>query len=487
MRSSSPINSSPSSHQPSSSRVAKRTYSKRVTVHVQKRKAQAALPSSDTEESGEDDEIQLGRKNFAGESKKMRRGLDRGSPSPRRIAGWNLEVEGHEEEEEQEMVEETSPTRRTERRSKLSNSECSSILASPTRSASPPKPLWKRSGDTLQESRTRETNGQRSRSMSGSYGIYGAGSRAVPVVNLEPPSSSPTLNIRTRNPSTPPRKSHRAAGPLMPHSSPRDLSALFAAVSPARHPALSQQLRSGGEGSKGGSVSQPGKAVRTGGLRRMLTKTQSLGAVPDSPSKPGATSKFSAEDSLSDKSTPLSGLSTPSRSIGPTRSLPESPLRSSHLTATPRLVLDSALAVPSGSGGKAKRTYGGSRTFLAESSGPAAGVSVARSDDTEVLGRNDILAKQSYAELRKRYGVDNTEAADDGSESGILIGVGLQSPTEQEHQGLTNQQDQLPAGAPQPISDMRSRGENRRFMDEIGYLADGIADSAASISLKRAR
>jgi hypothetical protein len=45
----------------------------------------------------------------------------------------------------------------------------------------------------------------------------------------------------------------------------------------------------------------------------------------------------------------------------------------------------------------------------------------------------------------------------------------------------------LLARAPQTVSDMRSKGENRRFMDELGYLIEGLGDPSASISSKRSR
>jgi len=45
----------------------------------------------------------------------------------------------------------------------------------------------------------------------------------------------------------------------------------------------------------------------------------------------------------------------------------------------------------------------------------------------------------------------------------------------------------LIARAPQSANDMRSKGENRRFMDETGYLLDGIEDESATKGFRRAR
>lgn len=73
----------------------------------------------------------------------------------------------------------------------------------------------------------------------------------------------------------------------------------------------------------------------------------------------------------------------------------------------------------------------------------------------------------SYVELRQRYEVDNT--IQHTSRSASLL------------------QDMLQARAPETVSDMRSRGENRRFIDELGYLFDGISDPAANSSFRRSR
>lgn len=43
------------------------------------------------------------------------------------------------------------------------------------------------------------------------------------------------------------------------------------------------------------------------------------------------------------------------------------------------------------------------------------------------------------------------------------------------------------ARAPQSANDMKSKGENRRFMDETGYLLDGIEDESGTKGFRRAR
>jgi len=75
----------------------------------------------------------------------------------------------------------------------------------------------------------------------------------------------------------------------------------------------------------------------------------------------------------------------------------------------------------SGAGGrKAKRTYGRSRTFLEETNGAEAGLAALADHDTE--------EKQSYAEMRRKYEVDNAVAG--GSSPGLLAVCGLRGASE---------------------------------------------------------
>jgi hypothetical protein len=45
----------------------------------------------------------------------------------------------------------------------------------------------------------------------------------------------------------------------------------------------------------------------------------------------------------------------------------------------------------------------------------------------------------------------------------------------------------LAAKAPESVNDMRSKGGNRRYMDETGYLLDGIIEAGASKGFKKSR
>jgi hypothetical protein len=143
---------------------------------------------------------------------------------------------------------------------------------------------------------------------------------------------------------------------------------------------------------------------RPGGMRRMLTKSQSMATDPRSEVHPG--------------STQLAGSSTPTR-ISRTQSLPESPLRRNEYESTsdPALFLMPAAAPQEDSEGSAKRTYGKSRSFAitAESRKSTA--------PSEIPGESDVSAKESYAELRKRYEVDNSDVNGSRSSSSTTVGI----------------------------------------------------------------
>lgn len=154
-------------------------------------------------------------------------------------------------------------------------------------------------------------------------------------------------------PSTPPRQSKKP-GSITPLSSPRDLSSLFSPT--PRSP----------------SHDSPTNQKRPGGMRRMLTKAQSLGDTVYT-SKP---------------TTPAP--STPSRATR-TQSMPDSPLAE----ASPGLDRPPSALEPDVAS-KARRTYGGTRSFLEAVS-------------TEVM-EEDIEDRHTYAELRGRFEVDSGDA-----------------------------------------------------------------------------
>jgi hypothetical protein len=129
------------------------------------------------------------------------------------------------------------------------------------------------------------------------------------------------------------------------------------------------------------------------------------------------------------------------------------------------------------------RTYAGrSRSFLVElptDSNPDSGV------DADDLG---IEIRESYKDLRLRWGVDN-------SEDDPRLAVSSRSSPEPEsgRKGKGKAKERPKAVLPpnmmndlKSITELRSKGESRRFMDEVGYLFEGM-DQDAGIRVRRGR
>lgn len=104
------------------------------------------------------------------------------------------------------------------------------------------------------------------------------------------------------------------------------------------------------------------------------------------------------------------------------------------------------------------RTYSQARSFLI----PIPPSPDAKSSETQTnVAESQVLHRESYADLRKRFRVDIS--SDDEIEEGLMGPLDLKS-----------------------ISELRDKGENRRFLDEIGYLLEGL-DSKMTIAVKRLR
>jgi hypothetical protein len=112
------------------------------------------------------------------------------------------------------------------------------------------------------------------------------------------------------------------------------------------------------------------------------------------------------------------------------------------------------------------RTYAGkSRSFLIHL--PA-----------NVLHSQEGVESESYTSLRTKYNIDIS--SDDPSYP--------RSPPPSHSKGKHNQID-LDPNMHNPLSsitDLRSKGESRRFLDEVGYLFEGM-DTQCGITLRRAR
>lgn len=135
------------------------------------------------------------------------------------------------------------------------------------------------------------------------------------------------------------------------------------------------------------------------------------------------------------------------------------------------------------------RTYAGrSRSFLVAlpSTGAPGGASTSAHDleDEATLdaSQEEEAPRESYTDLRLRWGVDNSEddpyphpVADDDSPRRKGKNV---APPRHLPPGMMNDL--------KSISELRSKGEVRRFLDEMGYLFEGLVVDAA-LGVRRGR
>ena len=183
--------------------------------------------------------------------------------------------------------------------------------------------------------------------------------------------------------------------------------------------------------------------------------------------------------------------STPSRDKGKHKEVVE-----------PDAALNPLLPLPRPTSNMARTYAGKSRSFLvtipASSLGPNSvvlphGMNVSIGDDED-----DYLTRESYSSLRARWGVDNSEddpypvhSPDSGSKRPCATGTPGGSPSRAGKGGKKASVPSipLPPGMMNPlksITELRSKGENRRFLDEIGYMFEGMSKKGA-LSLRRTR
>ncbi|KAI0264708.1 hypothetical protein BC834DRAFT_825952 [Gloeopeniophorella convolvens] len=127
------------------------------------------------------------------------------------------------------------------------------------------------------------------------------------------------------------------------------------------------------------------------------------------------------------------------------------------------------------------RTYAGrSRSFLVEL--PADG-SAGGGMDADDLG---LEMRESYKDLRMRWGVDNSE-----DDPHPVYSARSSPGPESGRKGKGKAKDRPKVVLPpnmmndlKSITELRSKGESRRFMDEVGYLFEGM-DQSANIRVRR--
>lgn len=205
-------------------------------------------------------------------------------------------------------------------------------------------------------------------------------------------------------------------------------------------------------------------------LRRAKTESlvslQSVDEVQSGPSAPRRLTSMDTEE-----------LVNPDRPRSGSESVHSTPSKSASFEDPP-------LTRPSLSGPASNvRTYGGkSRSFL---------VSLGPAGDDPLMGdsqEDDFTIRASYNELRERWGVDNSED-DPYPEFPSNASPGDKSKRKGKGKQAALPVVRLPSGMMndlKSITELRSKGESRRFLDEVGYLFEGLEESSA-LGVKRTR
>ncbi|CAL1709185.1 unnamed protein product [Somion occarium] len=235
---------------------------------------------------------------------------------------------------------------------------------------------------------------------------------------------------------------------------------------------------------------KPTPSAKTGGIaKRMLRRSQtdsSFSVVSHS---------LSTIDSqaIAGPSTPrkLTGAKTESTinliSTSPS-SAPQTPSKSKSVGN-----LSSPPARPSIAATSGIRTYGGkSRSFLVALPTATGSVSLldaqSQSQEDDILQvdtqEEDFEIRESYSELRARWGVDNSD-----DNPWPLVSPDTSPGDKSKRKGKSKQipAPPLPNGMMndlKSISELRSKGETRRFLDDMGYLFEGL-DPKGAMGVRR--
>ncbi|KAJ7777419.1 hypothetical protein B0H16DRAFT_1712422 [Mycena metata] len=230
---------------------------------------------------------------------------------------------------------------------------------------------------------------------------------------------------------------------------PRDLSQIFEAVTPSTSNSPS-----------------PGKLAK-----RMLSRSRtesSIASGSGSGSKNSSTGSIFRTPSLPDTFQPPPNA-PPSPGKPPTTEAKQSPV--------PR---------PKLSG----RTYAGnSRSFLVPIP-----VNPGTLEQLQEELDDEFASRESYTSLRTRWGVDESEDDPYAYGSPTRSGSNLSTPNASPPKGGKGKGKARPEPVPLPngmmnplksITELRNQGESRRFLDEVGYLWEGL-DKSGGLGLRRA-
>ncbi|KAF4610570.1 hypothetical protein D9613_007096 [Agrocybe pediades] len=274
-----------------------------------------------------------------------------------------------------------------------------------------------------------------------------------PVQRIPSPTRTESVDSSHSGKRSPEEKANGSLKNPTPQPSPskpskpiRDLSSIFDDIIPSKSPAPS-----------------PSKLAK-----RMLARSKTESSIESQSGNHGDTFTLERTPSLPN--------------------LPPSPSKPSKSPTVSRSLTTSVIPTLPASKKTVTRTYAGSyRSFLvplpSSSKDPLAAT----------MEEDELDARESYSSLRNRWGVDNSE--DDPypilSPSPTKSNVSTPSPSRlrkgKSKDGTTGVRplDLVNMNALKSISELRNKGESRRFLDEVGYLFEGM-DSTGAIALRRA-
>lgn len=252
--------------------------------------------------------------------------------------------------------------------------------------------------------------------------------------------------------------------PLTPKKPARDLSGLFDFT-----PSKSVTKSTGKHGDKSATSG-------SGIAKRMLSRSRTESSF-ESGSQSQSQSLASLSSSLSQASLAAKGDAGTSRSPSPFKQTPSLPPPSATVS----------LPAPSTAH---TRTYAGkSRSFLislpASSIADPSGANIGLGVEDPIAEESE--ARESYTDLRTRWGIDNSE--DDPypniDDSQSPTDSGSQSPNKGKAKQVATYANGMTNDL-KSITELRSKGESRRFLDEVGYLFEGLEPNGG-VGVRRAR
>jgi hypothetical protein len=214
--------------------------------------------------------------------------------------------------------------------------------------------------------------------------------------------------------------------------------------------------------------------------KRMLGRNRTVPSMADEPSADPRVDSLTSRSSTVSFEIPPSPQPNHGRAIDLTASGNASQTSSVPDEQSQSSVPGPSSTVPQRSG---IRTYAGrSRSFLVElptDGNPDSGVGA---DD---LG---LEIRESYQDLRIRWGVDNAE-----DDPRFALSARSSPEPESGRKGKGKARDRPKVALPsnmmndlKSITELRSKGEIRRFIDEVGYLFEGM-ERTAGVRVRRGR